>query len=98
METLIPIVIGLIQQSLPFIAGKAPAIASAISIITAVTPTVVTTYKALKPIVGRIIATLKADPSTLPDQLAQLQAAEVLLDADFDAAAAAALVEDEAAG
>lgn len=94
MESLIPLVVSLLQQTLPLIAGKAPAIASAVSTVLAIAPVIASAYTNLKPVVGRIIAALKADPATTPDQITVLEAAEVIMDHDFDAAADAALAED----
>lgn len=96
METLIPLVVSLLSKALPAIAGSAPAVTEAIKVAVAVTPAIMTTYTDLKPIIGRIIVALKNDPTATDQQLSMLEAAEVLLDADFDAAADAALAEDAA--
>lgn len=61
-----------------------------------IVPVVVKEYQDLVPIVRNIIAALKADPSTTAAQLEQLQALEVQWDAEFEAAAAAAIAEDGA--
>ncbi|MEH2690493.1 hypothetical protein DXU04_37155 [Bradyrhizobium diazoefficiens] len=61
-----------------------------------IVPVVVKEYQDLVPIVRNIIGALKADPSTTAAQLEQLQALEVQWDADFEAAAAAAIAEDGA--
>lgn len=98
LETIIPIGITLIQQLLGSGSVLAsPVIKYAIEFITTVTPVVIQEYKDLKPIVKNIITALKADPSTLPAQLEDLQKSEVLIDAAFEAEAARAIAEDEAA-
>ncbi|WP_459632326.1 hypothetical protein, partial [Bradyrhizobium diazoefficiens] len=61
-----------------------------------IVPVVVKEYRDLVPIVRNIIGALKADPSTTAAQLEQLQQLEVEWDADFEAAAAAAIAEDGA--
>jgi len=95
---LINLAITAINASLPFIRGKAPAVASAIDAVTAAAPVVAEVYTDLKPIVARTIASLKADPTTAPAQLAELEEAEKILDANFDDALAKAIAEDEADG
>ncbi len=97
MEALIPLVISLIESSLPLIAGKSPLIAKTVGILTAVAPRIYSTYRELMPVVKRQIATLKADPATTDELIVELEAAEVILDAEFDETAAAALAEDAAA-
>lgn len=97
LETLIPIGITLIQQLLG--SGSilaSPVVKYAVEFITTVTPVVIQEYKDLKPIVKNIITALKADPSTLPTQLEELEKAEVLIDAAFEEAAAKAIAEDDA--
>lgn len=96
MESLVPLVLGMIQRALPMIGGSAPVLKEVADIVVAVTPAVISTYKDLKPIVSNIIAALKADPATAREQIERLEAAEAQLDADFDAAADAALAEDDA--
>lgn len=98
IATLLPLALNLIQTSLPLIGGASPAVSTAIKIITAAAPVVYSTYRDLIPIVKRSIAVLKADSSTTDAQIAELEAAEAILDQDFDEAAAAALAEDRAAG
>lgn len=97
MESLIPLIVSLLSHAVPAISGSAPAIAEAIKTVVAITPVVMSGYSDLKPIVGRVITALKNDPATTDQQIAVLEAAEVLLDTDFDAVANAALAEDAAA-
>lgn len=65
-----------------------------IAAMTDIVPVVMQEYRDLVPIVRNIITALKADPATSADQLAELEAMEAQWDAEFDAAAAAALAED----
>jgi hypothetical protein len=97
MEALIPLVLSLIQHALPLLGGSAPAIAKVVDVVVAVTPTVISTYKDLKPIVTNIVQTLKSDPATARAQIEKLEAVEAQLDADFDDAADKALADDKAA-
>lgn len=97
MEALIPLALQLLQFSLPAIAGVSPQVAAAIKLMTVAAPIIQKTYADLKPVAQRIIATLKADKSTTPEQIAELEAAEAVLDQEFDDAAAAALEADAAA-
>ena len=76
--------------------ANAALVAKIIDILLAVIPVVVQEYKDLLPIVQNIIVALKADPATTADQLAKLQALELVWDADFEAAANAAAAEDGA--
>lgn len=95
METLIPAGIALIQQLLG--SGSllaSPVVKYAIEFITAATPVVIQEYKDLKPVVKNIITALKADPSTLPTQLDDLEKLEIDIDAAFEAEAARAIAED----
>lgn len=98
MEALIPAGISLIQQLLGSGSVLAsPIIRYAVEFVTAATPVVIQEYKDLKPVVKNIITALKADPSTLPTQLEDLEKAEVLIDAAFEESAARAIAEDDAA-
>lgn len=78
---------------LPFVPGGA-AVAPILTILEKVVPVVVKEAQDLTPIVKNIITTLKADPATTGAQLAALIEQEAVLDAAFDAAAAAAEAED----
>lgn len=98
LTDLIPLALSLLQKVLPSITGNSPAITAAVNVAVQAAPLVVETYQDLKPQLMNIIAALKADPATAPAELEKLEEAEKQLDADFDAAAAAALAEDAAAG
>jgi hypothetical protein len=97
LVTATPAILGLLQQFLPQIAGSSPAIGMAVKAVVALAPVVASSYKDLKPMIGNVITALKSDPAALPDQIAELEKAEAILDAEFDEAAAAALAEDMAA-
>lgn len=94
MESLIPAAIGLINSLLTSTKLTAPLISGIIDVVTAATPVVIQEFKDLKPIVANIIAVVKDDPATQVGQLEALKKSEVLLDADFESAATAALAED----
>lgn len=94
MESIIPAAIGLISSLLGSAKLTTPIITGIIDVVTAATPVVIKEYKDLKPIVKNIIAVIKADPATQKEQLEVLKTSEVQLDADFEAAATAALAED----
>lgn len=94
MEQIIPAAISLISSLLATTKLTTPLIEGIISVVSAATPVIIKEYKDLKPIVSNIIAVIKADPSTQMDQLKALEQYEVQLDADFEAAAAAAQAED----
>jgi hypothetical protein len=97
MEAIIPAGIALLQQLVSSSSLTSVLIKSAVEFVVAVAPVVVKEYQDLKPIVSNIITALKASPEALPDQLAALQAAEVLLDSNFETAAAKSLEEDKTA-
>lgn len=104
MESLIPIILGLLEQALPLLGASptvtaaAPMVAKAVQMIVAITPFIKQEYVDLKPRVKAIIAAYKADPATNLEQIAILEEQEVALDAEFDQAASDALAEDAAAG
>ena len=89
-------VLSLIAMLLPA-GGNAALVEKIIEALTALYPIVVREYQDLLPIVKNIITALKSDPSTTAAQLDALDKMEAQLDADFEAAATAAAVEDAAA-
>lgn len=94
--TLITTLLALFQQ----LAGGGATtslIAKIIAILTDLVPIIIKEYQDLMPIVRNIIVALKSDPSTTAAQLEQLQVQEAQWDAEFEAAATAALAEDAAA-
>lgn len=103
MESLIPLILSLLEQALPMLGASstvnaaAPMVAKAVNIIVALTPFMKAEYADLKPRFVAIIAAYKADPATNAAQIAILEQQEVALDADFDSTASDALAEDAAA-
>lgn len=100
MESLIPVVIGLVEQLLPVLGASssiqaaAPLVAKIINGLIVAAPFIRQEFTDLKPRVLAVIAALKADPATNAKQIEVLEQLEVGLDAEFDEAAAAALAED----
>ncbi|APO53442.1 hypothetical protein LUI11_15225 [Bradyrhizobium diazoefficiens] len=95
MTAMLTTILSLISALVP--AGtNAALIEKIVAALIQIVPVVVKEYQDLVPIVRNIIGALKADPSTTAAQLEQLQALEVQWDADFEAAAAAAIAEDGA--
>lgn len=95
MTAMLTTILSLISALVP--AGtNAALIEKIVAALIQIVPVVVKEYQDLVPIVRNIVAALKADPSTTAAQLEQLQRLEVEWDADFEAAAAAAIAEDGA--
>ncbi|GAB9224792.1 hypothetical protein ACFLEY_21765 [Bradyrhizobium sp. YCK136] len=95
MTAMLTTILSLISALVP--AGtNAALIEKIVAALIQIVPVVVKEYQDLVPIVRNIIGALKADPSTTAAQLEQLQQLEVEWDADFEAAAAAAIAEDGA--
>jgi hypothetical protein len=94
LATFLPIALQLLEGALPLIAGISPQVATAVKVVTVAAPFIAKEYQDLKPVVQRIIATLKSDSAATDDQISELEAAEAVLDQDFDSAAAAAEAED----
>ncbi|BCA04215.1 hypothetical protein [Bradyrhizobium diazoefficiens] len=95
MTAMLTTILSLISALVP--AGtNAALIEKIVAALIQIVPVVVKEYRDLVPIVRNIIGALKADPSTTAAQLEQLQQLEVEWDADFEAAAAAAIAEDGA--
>lgn len=95
MTAMLTTILSLISTLVP--AGtNAALIEKIVAALIQIVPVVVKEYQDLVPIVRNIVAALKADPSTTAAQLEQLQRLEVEWDADFEAAAAAAIAEDGA--
>lgn len=95
MTAMLTTILSLISALVP--AGtNAALIEKIVAALIQIVPVVVKEYQDLVPIVRNIIGALKADPSTTAAQLEQLQALEVQWDAEFEAAAAAAIAEDGA--
>lgn len=67
-----------------------------INIVIALVPVLVQSYQQLLPIAQQIIGALQQSDEITDDQIAQLQAASDVIDAHFDATAAAARAADAA--
>ena len=81
--------------SIAGLTGQASIITEIIATLTSLVPTLVKEYQDLVPIVKNIIAALSANPASTADQLATLAELDAKVDADFEAAATAALAEDD---
>ncbi len=94
----IAIITGILQlietELLPNL-NSAGTAAKIITLLEQVIPVVLQGAKSLVPIIKNIIASLRSNGAITPEQLDQLDAAEALLDADFDAAADAAEKQDQ---
>lgn len=98
MEALLSLSLNLISKILPQIPILAsPIVSDIIKTVSVATPIVMSTYKDLKPIIANIVKGLKNSGNITEDDWNTLIEAEKLIDEDFDKAATAALVEDEAA-
>ena len=90
-------VLTLIVSLLPKMVGDAGMVEQIIAALVALQPMIAAEYADLKPIVGNIIATMRADPSTTAAQLDTLDQMETALDGAYEAAASAAAAQDAAA-
>ena len=90
MTAAITAILALIEQLLPAIlsASNASLITSIINALVGMLPFIIQEVEALAGPVKNIIAALSANPATTADQLTQLQALDVQVDAAFEAAAA----------
>lgn len=77
--------------------SEASTITSILNALIQLVPTLVQEYKDLVPEVKGIIAALSGNSATTADQLTTLAALDAQVDADFEAAATAALAQDGAA-
>lgn len=96
MEALIPVLLGLVQHLVPAI-GTATTIGKVISTIAQVAPVAIKEVQDVTPIIKNIISALSTNPATTAEQLRQLKELSAKVDAEFEAAAEAALAEDAAA-
>lgn len=95
MQAVLTAILGLLAQIAP--SATTTVIAKIVDALTALIPVVISTYKALLPIVQNVIQVLKGNGEVTPEQLAELDRMEAQIDAEFDAAADAALAEDATA-
>lgn len=93
MTAILSAILGIISQ-LAGSTGNAALVENIIQLIIQLMPVLIKEYQDLVPIARNIIVALKSDPSTTADQLNQLQVLEAQWDAEFEAAAEAALAED----
>lgn len=94
----IQLVLALLQQIVPQLASaNGQLIAKIIAGLAVLIPVLIKEYKDLVPIVKNIIKVLKDSGKLTEDQWNTLIEMETKIDADFDQAASAALVEDETA-
>jgi hypothetical protein len=96
LTTIITAILALLTEIAPAV-STASVVAKIIANLVALLPAIVQEAKDLAPTVKNIIATLRGNAATTPEQLDQLDAIEAPIDAAFDAAATAALAEDAAA-
>jgi hypothetical protein len=75
-----------LAQIAPMLTSNA-AIAKVITTVSDLVPVVIKEAQDLKPLVDNIIAALKGNDAVTDEQLAQLDALETKIDADFDAEA-----------
>lgn len=98
MQALISLSLNLIAKLLPQIPLLAsPIVSEVVKTVVTATPIVISTYRNLKPVLSRIITSLKNSGNLTEDDWNALVEAEKLIDADFDKAAEAALAEDNEA-
>jgi len=97
MQQIIQLVLTLLEQLLPKIAGaNAGLIAQIINGLVTLVPLMIKEYNDAVPFVKNVILLLKNNSNVTPEQLQTLDILETQIDASFEAAAAAALAEDAA--
>lgn len=87
MNAILTAALALIAQLVPTAAGDTALIGTIIAGLEQIVPLLEKAYIAIAPIIKSIIATLRADPATLPAQLDALDALDAATDAAFEAAA-----------
>src|SRR5690242_9487080 len=93
MTAVVTSILALLQSFLPLIASSEN-IAKIIVTLIQIIPIVVKEAQDLVQPIKNIIAALKMDPNATVQQIADLEALDAKVDADFEAAATAALAED----
>lgn len=96
MLAIVAPIIALLAQIAPAVSTLG-AVGNVIATLTALVPAIVREASDLIPTVKNIIATLRGTDAITPEQLNQLDVIEAKIDADYDAASAAAKAEDDAA-
>lgn len=94
MNALIPTLLTLLETVAPSLGG--PGVQQAVAITTQIIPLLIEAGGALLPRIKNIITALKGNDAITPELLAELDASEALIDAEFEAAATAAEIEDVA--
>lgn len=93
MESVVQVVLSLIRALLPVISDSV-LVQKIIDALIQIIPVLVDVYKDILPEIRNIIGVLKQSTAITDEQLDQLSAIEEQYDADFEAAATAALAED----
>ncbi len=93
MGGLLTTILSLVQLITPSITSSS-VVQKVVEALVELTPVVIDEAQDLIPEVKAIIASLSTNPATTSDQLAALKILDEKCDAEFDAAAAAAIAED----
>lgn len=95
MQAIIQLALTLLEQVVPQLAGaNAPLITKIIEGLAALVPLLIKEYQAAIPFIQNVIVLIKSNGAVTADQLATLDQLEIQIDAAFEAAATAALAED----
>ena len=96
MDQIVMLALTLLEQVVPQLGGaNAALITKIIEGLVALIPILIKEYKAVIPFIQNVIALLRNNNQVTADQLVQLDALELQIDAAFDAAATAAQTEDQ---
>lgn len=98
MNATVTALLGLVAKILPLVTGNAGAITAIIEELISLSPMLIQAGEDVWTEVQGIIETLRADPATTQAQLDDLDVEDAKYDAAFEAAAAKATAEDDAAG
>lgn len=93
MTEIVGPILALLQTLLPLI-NNSSTVSAVIKTLVDIIPPLVREAQDLVPVVKNIVAALRENPASTEEQLAQLAALDAKVDAEFEAAAAAALTED----
>lgn len=92
MNALVPVLLALLAQVAPSLGT--PAVATVVTTLIQLLPTIIQIGGDLVPPIKNIIAALSANPAATAEQLDRLQALDAQIDAAFEAAATVAEAED----
>lgn len=95
MNAAITALLALLQALMPMLTS-ATSVQSVINALVQIIPVLVKEFQDVVPIIKNIIAALSENPATTEEQLAELAKLDEKVDAEFEAAAAAAQAEDAA--